>query len=463
MYIASSVSRLTGARFITFVMAMAAATSTPISRAQAQEPTHQHGQAATPDAQHAGHDTADMAREGSGTSWLPDESPMYAIHSTRGPWMLMLHENAFLQYLHESGDRGDDQVGSINWIMGMARRDVGAGRIGLRGMLSLEPWSIRGCGYPDLLATGEQCRGEQIHDRQHPHDLFMELAVTYDAPLARGLRWQVYGGPVGEPALGPAAYPHRVSAMPNPLAPISHHWLDSTHITYGVATGAVYGKTWKAEASVFNGREPDEDRTGFDFGAMSSVSGRLWVLPSPRLALQVSAGHLDEAEPGEDGGPRVDVNRVTASATYHGAFREHGVWATTVGWGRNAEPDHASNALLIETSVTLAQRDTWFGRFEVAGKSAHDLAVAEPPTDFTVSKLQGGYTRYLPAWSGFQPGLGAGMSVGIVPESLRSTYGSRANVGFAFYLTLRPAALEHSSASSPAQPATPHVHGAAHE
>jgi hypothetical protein len=251
--------------------------------------------------------------------------------------------------------------------------------------------------------------------------------------------------------------------MPNPLAPISHHWLDSTHITYGVATGAVYGTKWKAEASVFNGREPDEDRTGFDFGAMSSVSGRLWVLPSPRLALQVSAGHLDDAEAGEEGEPRVDVNRVTASAMYHGAFREHGVWATTVGWGRNAASDHASNALLIETSVTLAQRDTWFGRFEVAGKSAHDLAVAEPPSEFTVSKLQGGYTRYLSAWSGFQPGLGAALSIGIVPETLKPAYGSRANIGFAVYVTLRPAAFAHASASSPAQPATPHAHGAAHE
>ena len=458
MYIVSSVSRLTGARFITFVITMTAAMSAPTSRAQAQEPTHQHGQAATPDAQHAGHDTADMAREASGTAWLPDQSPMYAIHSVRGPWTLMLHENVFAQYLHESGDRADDQAGSINWVMGMARRNLGPGRIGFDGMFSLEPWSIRGCGYPDLLATGEQCGGEQIHDRQHPHDLFMELAASYDSPLARGVRWQVYGGPAGEPALGPVAYPHRVSAMPNPLAPISHHWLDSTHITFGVVTGGLYGSTWKAEASVFNGREPDEDRGGFDFGAMDSVSGRLWFLPSPRLALQVSAGHLNEAEPGDAGGPRIDVNRVTASATYHSAIRDNGIWATTIAWGRNAEPDHASNALLLETNVTVAQRDTWFGRFEVAGKSAHDLAVAEPPTDFTVSKLQGGYTRYLPAWRGFQPGIGGALSVGIVPESLKSTYGSRANVGFAVYLTLRPAAMIHGGASTPAQPATPHVH-----
>jgi hypothetical protein len=438
MYVISSVPRPSGARIVTFVIAIVAAASAANSRAYAQATTQQHDHTATPGEQHAAHDTSGMAREGSGTSWLPDESPMHAIHAVRGKWTLMLHENAFLQYLHESGDRGDDQLGSINWVMGMARRDLGAGRLGFRGMFSLEPWSIRGCGYPDLLATGERCQGEQIHDRQHPHDLFMELAATYDAPLARGVRWQVYAGPAGEPALGPVAFPHRISALPNPLAPISHHWLDATHITYGVATGGIVGKTWKAEASLFNGREPDEDRTGFDFGAMDSVSGRLWFLPSPRLTLQVSAGRLNEAEPGEGGGPPVDVTRVTASATYHGAFREDGLWATTVAWGRNSEADHASNALLIETSMSLAQRDTWFGRFEVAGKSAHDLAVAEPPTDFTVSKLQGGYTRYMSAWNGFQPGVGGALSVGIVPETLTPTYGSRANVGFGVYLTLRP-------------------------
>ncbi|HEX7741236.1 MAG TPA: hypothetical protein VF442_02190, partial [Sphingobium sp.] len=181
-----------------------------------------------------------MAREGSGTSWLPDASPMYMVHRQKGPWMLMAHANAFLQYLHESGDRGAHQTGSINWLMGMAERGVGRGHLELRGMLSAEPWTIRGCGYPDLLASGELCSGETIHDRQHPHDLFMELSAEYDRPLAGTTRLQLYGGPAAEPALGPVAYPHRISAMPNPIAPISHHWLDSTHVAFGVVTGGVY-------------------------------------------------------------------------------------------------------------------------------------------------------------------------------------------------------------------------------
>jgi hypothetical protein len=381
-----------------------------------------------------------VEREGSGTAWLPDDTPVYAIHRQHGVWTLMAHTNVFLQVLHESGSRGEDQAGSINWIMGMARRDLGQGRFTLRGMFSAEPLTIGGCGYPDLLASGEQCKGEQIHDRQHPHDVFMELSGEYDAPLNGGLRWQVYGGPAGEPALGPVAYPHRPSATPNPVAPISHHWLDSTHITFGVITAGVYGNRWKAEGSIFNGREPDEHRTNFDFGALDSVSARLWFVPTSKLALQVSAGRLTEAEASHEGGPRTDVTRATASATYHASTGEDDLWATTAGWGRNEESGHGTNALLIETNFVRHDRDSWFGRFEAVGKTAHDLALGESDETFTVAKLLGGYTRYFAAWKGLRPGIGAALSAGFVPADLKAAYGSRVNVGFGVFLTLRPAA-----------------------
>ena len=351
----------------------------------------------------------------------------------------MAHGNAFAQFLYESGDRGSDQVGSIHWAMGMARRQVGAGRLGLRGMFSLEPWTIRGCGYPDLLASGEVCDSAGIHDRQHPHDLFMELVAEYDRPLAGSLRWHVYGGPAGEPALGPAAYPHRLSAMPNPLAPISHHWLDATHITFGVATGGVYDQRWKAEASVFNGREPDDTRADFDFAALDWYSGRFWFMPTSTIALQLSAGHLSEAEAAHDAGPRVDVARVTASATYHHPMGAGSVWASTLAWGRNSEDGEATHAFLAETNVTLAERDAWFGRFELAGKSAHDLDIHGTDAIFTVAKLQAGYTRYMNTWRGFNPGFGGSLSAGIVPRALEAFYGNRVNVGFGVFVTLRPA------------------------
>jgi hypothetical protein len=377
--------------------------------------------------------------EGSGTSWLPAESPMYAIHKIRGPWMLMFHENLFLQFLYESGPRGSDQFGSVNWAMGTAQRSVGRGKLGLKAMFSAEPLTIQGCGYPDLLASGERCDGEAIHDRQHPHDLFMELAAAYDAPLTADTRWQLYLAAAGEPALGPVAFPHRVSAMGTPLAPISHHWLDATHITFGVVTGGVYSRRWKAEGSVFNGREPDEHRADVDFGGLDSVSGRLWFLPTSRLALQFSIGRLTEAELDDHGESPIDVVRTTASLTYHHPLQEGSLWATTVAWGSNSESGRTSNAALLETTLTVRDRDIWYGRFEVAGKSAHDLAVADSDADFTVAKVQAGYTRYLPNAGKFQPGVGASVSLGIVPETLKDDYGKRANAGAAFYLTLRPA------------------------
>ena len=396
-------------------------------------------------------------RDGSGTAWLPDASPMYASHWQRGDWQVMLHENAFLQFLDESGDRGSDQAGSINWVMGMAQRTAGPGRVSFRGMFSAEPWTVGGCGYPDLLATGERCNGEAIHDRQHPHDLMMELSAQYDAPLRGPVRWQVYGGPAGEPALGPVAYPHRISAFPNPLAPIGHHWLDATHITFGVLTGALYGNRWKSEMSVFNGREPDEERADFDLGALDSVSGRVWFLPTAKLALQFSAGQLAEAERNE-AGEASDLTRVTASATYHTPVREQGLWATTLAWGHNVESGHGSHAILAETNFTVRDRDSWFARFEAVGKTAHDLAVAESDEAFTVAKLQGGYTRYLTAWRGLKPGVGATLSASFVPADLSAAYGGRVHVGYGVFLTLRPAEMtmhaghdagDHSQHGSP--------------
>jgi hypothetical protein len=382
------------------------------------------------------------AREGSGTAWLPETTPMYGLHRRAGAWELMGHGNVFAQFLYEAAgdDRGGAQAGSINWVMAMARRNIGAGRFGLRTMLSLEPATIPGCGYPDLLATGEVCDGDAIHDRQHPHDLFMEVAAEYERPLAGAMRWQVYAGLAGEPALGPVAFPHRLSAMPNPIAPTGHHWLDATHITFGVVTAGIFTPRWKAEMSVFNGREPDENRWDFDFAPLDSVSGRFSFAPSPALVLQASAGHLTEAEAGHGLEPRVDVQRVTASATYHRQLRTASVWATTVGWGLNEEDQEATHSVMVESSVTLDDRHVWYGRTEVSGKAAHDLDVHDSDDVFTVGKLQGGYTRYLAPRRGFSAGFGGEVSAAVVPAFLAPRYGNRVNLGLGFFVTLRPAA-----------------------
>jgi hypothetical protein len=412
-----------------------------------QSPTAGQQQHATPAEQdeHAQHMAAAAmfpARDASGTAWLPEASPIYGLHSRAGGWELMWHGNAFLQVLHEEAEehRGATQAGSINWFMGMARRSAGRGRVGVRTMLSLEPATVGGCGYPDLLATGELCELDSIHDRQHPHDFLMELALDYERPLADRLRWQFYAGLAGEPALGPPAYPHRISAMPNPLAPIGHHWLDATHITYGVVTAGIGDPRWKVEASAFNGREPDGDRWDLDLAALDSFSARLWLAPAPAFALQVSVGHLEEAEAEVGGAARVDVDRVTASATYHRALEGGSYLAATIGWGRNKEQAEVTHALLLEGNLTRNDRHAFFGRLEFAGKPAHDLHVHESDEVFTVGKLQFGYTRYLAPWRGLSAGLGGAFSASLVPAFLAPHYGNRVNPGFAVFLTVRPGA-----------------------
>jgi hypothetical protein len=381
------------------------------------------------------------SRDASGTSWLPALTPMHAGHARAGRWELMWHGQAFLQFINESAPehRGAHQTGSINWVMGMARRRAGSGRVGVRTMLSVEPWTIRDCGYPDLLATGETCDGDTIHDRQHPHDLFMELALEYERPLGRGLRWFAYGGPVGEPALGPVAFPHRTSAMSNPIAPIGHHWLDATHITFGVVTAGLRGSRWNAEASAFNGREPDENRTDIDPGALDSYSGRFTVAPTAATAFQVSAGRLNDAE--RHGSlPETDLTRVTASAAYHRALTPATQWATTIAWGMNVEPIDTTHALLVESAISIRDRHSGFLRWELVGKPAHDLHVHESTDVYAVSKVQIGYSHYLRPGYGVQIGFGGSVSGSIVPSYLAPRYGGRIAPGVAVFLTLRPAA-----------------------
>jgi hypothetical protein len=275
----------------------------------------------------------------------------------------------------------------------------------------------------------------------------MELAAEYERPLTANVSWQLYGGLAGEPALGPVAFPHRLSALSNPIAPVAHHWLDSTHITYGVVTTGVFTQRWKAEASLFNGREPDEHRWDLDLAALDSYAGRLTFAPTARLALQISMGKLNEAEEGAGSHGRADVTRATASATLHQSQGERS-WATTLAWGVNSEReeeptgavDTTTHALMLETSVIANTRHTWFGRAEIAGKSAHDLHAHEyPGAVFTVGKLQAGYVRTFRAWKGLVPGVGSSVTLNFVPKALEVQYDGRVRTGVAVFFSLRPA------------------------
>ena len=329
----------------------------------------------------------------------------------------------------------------------MASRSLSAGRLTLRSMVSAEPWTVRGCGYPNLLATGEVCDGDSIHDRQHPHDLFMELTATYDRPLTRGVRWEVYGGPAGEPALGLPGFPHRLSAMANPIAPIAHHWLDSTHVSFGVVTTGVYTSRWKLEASAFNGREPDAGRTDIDLAPLDSFSARLSIAPTTHLVVQASAGRLREAEEGIGTLPRSDVTRVTASGAYYRSLSTRRTWATTVAMGINAGDEFTpagvfaatTGAGLIESTLAVNGTHTYFGRLEFAQKPADDLHAHEYGVQvFTVAKVQGGYTYSFRPWNGFRSSVGVTASASFVPHELAARYEGRIAPGVGVFVNLQP-------------------------
>src|SRR2546425_116745 len=220
-------------------------------------------------------------RMGSGTSWLPDAAPMHAAHFRLGAWTVMLHGRAVVQYDHQAGLRGDSRVSLIDWAMLAASRTVAGGRLHLRGMISSDPWGVGSPGYPLLLQTGESDRGVPLHDHQHPHDLFMELAALYERAVARNLAVSLYAAPVGEPAVGPAAFPHRPSAADDPLAPLAHHWQDGTHITFGVLTAGGVARPPKLRGAGLDQSETGEDRPHFDYAgrALDSYSARLSVNP----------------------------------------------------------------------------------------------------------------------------------------------------------------------------------------
>ena len=322
-----------------------------------------------------------MARLGSGTSWIPDASPLPSRQFTADEWNLMLHGFVFGQYDAQSGARGSDQAGSLNWGMLMASHELACGRFQVRAMLSLDPLGVTARGYPLLLQTGETVNGVPLHDRQHPHDFWMELSTMYDRPVSRSLGVSLYAAPSGEPALGPVAFMHRPSAMDNPTAPISHHWQDATHISFGVLTAGVFTHEWRIEGSAFNGREPNENRWDFDPIVLDSYSGRVSFNPTERWALNASVGFLKSPEALT---PTVSMHRAVASAMYGEALGSGGMFAATAVWGANWHSDApgASNSALLEAEAMLDDKNTVIGRAEFVQKSAAELSLDTAPAAF---------------------------------------------------------------------------------
>src|SRR6266566_439311 len=302
-----------------------------------------------------------MDRMGSGTTWIPDAVTLPSRRRMFGNWMVMAHGFVFAQYDKQSGERGDDQFGSLNWGMLMATRDFAGGRFQARTMLSLDPLTVTNRGYPLLVQTGETYKGQPLHDRQHPHDFWMELGALYQREINKGLAWSIYAAPSGEPALGPVAFMHRPSAMDNPAAPLTHHWQDATHVSFGVITGGLYSRKWQLESSVFNGLEPDDNRWNFDRIKLDSYSGRLTLNPTIHWSVAAGYGYLNSPE---QLNPDESMHRVTASAMHGARLGTDGQWASAFVWGANKHSTVSgwSNGFLMESEAIFDKYTTLFGR-----------------------------------------------------------------------------------------------------
>ncbi len=353
---------------------------------------------------------------GSGTSRLPANEPMHGLHLTAGDWMLMAHGFAWGVFTDQGGPRGDAKTFVESMGMLEASRALGtASRLQLRAMLSLDPL-MGDSGYPNLFATGETAGGRALVDRQHPHDLFMELSGRIDGKIGPGSLF-VYAGLPGEPALGPSAFMHRRSARFLPEAPITHHWFDSTHITFGVVTAGLATPRWQIEASAFNGREPDEARSDIETPRLDSWSVRGSWNPAPAWSAQLSYGRLHGPERLH---PDEDEARLTASVGYTGA-----TLAATAGWSRkDRKPGGALDAWFAEASWDVTDRHAVFGRGElVENDELFEEASPLHGRRFRVAKFTLGYAYSLPIGKNLSLALGAAASAYAKPGALDGAYG----------------------------------------
>ncbi|RYF88884.1 MAG: hypothetical protein EON95_19675 [Caulobacteraceae bacterium] len=359
-----------------------------------------------------------MARDASGTSWQPEAAGHGGVHSSAGDWMVMSHALLNLVYSDQSGPRGDDRAFLAGMLMTSASRDFGPATLNLRAMLSPDPLMGED-GYPLLLAAGETADGvEPLVDRQHPHDLFMELSASLSYRFGGDQSVFLYGGLPGEPAFGPPAFMHRPAAMDSPEAPISHHWLDSTHITFGVLTAGYAKGPFKLEASRFRGREPDEKRYDIETGALDSTAVRFSVNPSENWALQASWASIVSPEALE---PEHDERRLSLSALYTRDFGGTKV-SGTLAWARkDVVPGDTSQAWVVEGAV---QPGPWtiFTRLEQVDQSELTLGVHHGP-QYTVRKASLGVIHDWWLGDNVRIGVGGLINAFDIPAPLSASYG----------------------------------------
>jgi len=385
---------------------------------------HEH---AMPGMQHMHSDAVQqfLMQQASGTSANPAATPHEHLMTSYEEWMLMAHGLAFVSQVVQTGPRGNDALFSTNWVMGMAERPLAGGHLMLRSMLSLEPLTVPGEGYPELFQTGETFHGTPIVDAQHPHNFFMELAAEFAVDLDNRTIGYAYAAPVGDPALGPVAFPHRRSAAELPQAPLSHHLQDSTHIANSVLTIGVKRDAFGLELSGFHGEEPGENRWKIGGGSIDSWAVRGTWTPTPEWSAQISTGHLENPEAAEPG----NVQRTTASVSQFMTL-DGGDIATSVIFGRNDKHDHDTNSITAETNWRFNESNYIIGRLEIVEKD--ELQVDAEV--HTIKALTIGYTKDVFRTPELLAGVGGNVTFYSAPSALDDAYGSHPR---AFYVIAR--------------------------
>jgi len=340
-------------------------------------------------------------------------------------WMTMVHGYAFANANRQDGPSGGREFESQNHVMAMAVRGWAGGKLSLLGTFTLEPATIPPEGSRQLFQRGETYEGVLLVDRQHPHDLFVQLGAAWESESGAAGRLRLYAAPVGEPALGPVAYPHRLSASENPTAPLAHHNQDSTHIAADVVTAGWKYTIFEIEGSAFHGREPDENRWDIEQGSLDSYSGRLWIRPTPELSFQISSGHLEHPEKIEVG----NQTRSTASLAWQRAF-PGGFFAATVVAGRNLTPSGPEWGNTLEWTWKFADANFVYGRVESVDRDVYELTnKRQRPDDVpahrtAVQAATLGFTRDVRLVSEAETGLGLDATVYRFTDRLDDVYGS---------------------------------------
>lgn len=378
---------------------------------------------------------------GTGTSWQPDASPLYAVIPHADRWGFMIHGNLYTGYDWAGSERGSQRFMGRNTLLGAAFRTFRRSELLLRLALSFEPLTVGERGYPLILQTGQTRDGEtRVHDRQYALDFFRELSAMYSWQVTSKWAGMIYLAAAGEPALGPGSFTQRVSASPDPFAPIGLQWHESSHSSFGVLTVGAFTRSVRLEASWFNGNVPGPRRYGIYLRMPDSYSARVTWNPNPAWSAQASYGFLEQPVALD---PERSEHRLTVSASHtRWNTGEEGL-ASTVSLALRAHaPGRASVAALAESYWNIDRRNAVYGRFEYVQKSGIELQLAQPSRALhSVGTLALGYVYYFGPFISLTPGLGLRASVSPLPSELERDYGTRAPLNLMVYAQLRTSAL----------------------